>query len=206
MVGPTLDMPAVRVGRFADLGIRRPALCLRLLTVAVALSASTLASAQRPAKRSALYATHKGAWFNIDYPRGWKVQPLSRSTTSMTGSDSARFTSPNGSVEFYVFSPQWNGNPTEAALDPKRERLVSHHTKAVSRVKQADGGYLSEPVANWYTVQAKDDSYQRSWVDVEDKNLNVRHVFGIKYRDKQAHEKYRVQYLHFCKSLEQFSD
>ncbi len=72
--------------------------------------------------------------------------------------------------------------------------------------KQPDGSYVYNPVAHWYTVRAKDHSYQRSWVDVEDKGLNVRHVFSIKYRTAQVYQQYRAQYAHFCKSLEQFSD
>ena len=131
--------------------------------------------------------------------------PSSRSATRMTGSDSARFTSPDGSVEFYVFSPLWNGNPKEVALNPKRETLVFHRFARASRVK-ITGGYLYNNVANWYTARAKDRSYERSWVDVEDKGLNVRHVFGIKYRSQQVYQKYQAQYAHFRKSLEQFSD
>lgn len=178
----------------------------RLFLVSAALLLfTTSAPARQGAEHTAPYAKYHGAWFDIDYPVGWKATPFSRSATSTTGSNSARFTSPNGSVEFYVFSPQWNGNPKEIALDPKRETLVSHRVVRTSRVK-ITGGYLYNNVANWYTARAKDHSYERSWVDVEDQGLNVRHVFGIKYRHQAGYQKYRPQYSHFCNSLEQFSD
>lgn len=189
-----------------DLNAHRSVLRLLILAAAAVLSVSASASAPQQASRSVGYAKYKGAWFDIDYPVGWKATPLSRSTTSVTGSDSARFTSPNGDAEFYVFSPQWNGDPKEVALDPKREVLVSQRVERAPQGKRPDGSYLYNPVAHWYTVRARDNSYQRSWVDVEDKGLNVRHVFGIKYRNKKAYQKYRVYYAHFCKSLEQFSD
>ena len=189
-----------------DLDTRRSVLRLLIPAAVAVLSVSAFASAQQQASRSAHYIRYKGAWFDIDYPAGWKATPLSRSTTSVAGSDSAQFTSPDESATFYVFSPQWNGIPKEVLLDPKREVLVSQRVEHAPQGKRPDGSYLYNPAAHWYTVRARDNSYQRSWVDVEDKGLNVRHVFGIKYRNKQAYQKYRVHYAHFCKSLEQFSD
>lgn len=207
MGDPNLSVLTTEIGRFiGNRAVRRSASRLLTLAAAAVLSASASTSAHQQTSRPAHYTTYKGAWFNIDYPLGWKVTSLSQSTTSVTASDSARFTSPDGSAAFYVFSPQWNGNPKEVALDPKREVLVSQRVESVPQGKRPDGSYLYNPVAHWYTVHARDNSYLRSWVDVEDKELNVRHVFGIKYRNKQAYQKYRIQYTHFCSSLEQFSD
>jgi lipocalin len=163
-------------------------------------------SAQPQASQAAHYQKYKGAWFDIEYPAGWKERPASRSTTSVDGSDNAWFTSPDGSAQFYVFSPQWNGDPKEIALNAKREILVSHGVERASRGKMTGGGYLANNVAKWYTVRAKDHSYERSWIDLEDKGLNVRHVFGVKYRNAQTYRKYSAQYEHFRRSLEQFSD
>ncbi len=152
------------------------------------------------------FAKFHGAWFDIDYPAGWKATAIGRSLSSTTGSDSARFTSPDGSAEFYVFSPQWNGDPPAIKLDPRREVQVSSRIQTASSGKMRGGGYLSTTVAHWYTARAKDHSYERSWVDVEDNSLHVRHVFGIKYRSQAAQQKYKEQYAHFCKSLVQFGD
>ena len=163
--------------------------------------------AQPRAVHSSSYAVYKGgAWFKIEYPRGWKAASLTQSKTSVTGYDSARFTAPDGSAEFYVFSPQWNGDPQEIMLDPKREVLVAHRVGHASRGRMGDGSFMSSLVVNWYTVRAKDNSYLRSWVDTEDKGLNVRHVFGIKYRNAKVCKEYQVEYAHFCKSLVQYAD
>ena len=157
-----------------------------------------------PATAYAVYTG--GAWFKIEYPHGWKVTPLARSATSTTGYDSAKFTSPDGRAEFYVFSPQWNGSPQEILIDPKREVLVSHRTDHASRGRIGDGSFMINAVVNWYTVRAKDGSYLRSWADTEDKGLNVRHVFGIKYRNAAVYKKHQAEYAHFCKSLVQYAD
>lgn len=164
-------------------------------------------SAGHSASRAADYVRFKGAWFDIDYPRGWKAKA---SILEIAGhSDSAEstfFESPSGDAEFYVFSPQWNGDPKDIQWNSQREILVSHHVERASRVKINNGNYLYNGVANWYTVRAKDNSYVRSWMDLEDKSLNVRHVFGFKYRNASVYKKYQAQYAHFRRSLEQFSD
>jgi hypothetical protein len=175
---------------------------LMLLSAAVLLAALPLAAQQKKDH----FVKYHGAWFDIDYPSGWKATSLGRSISSTTGSDSARFTSPDGSAEFYVFSPQWNGDPAAIKLDPRREVLVSSRTQSASRGKMRGGGYISNTVAHWYTARAKDHSYERSWIDVEDKGLNVRHVFGIKYRSQTVYQKDKAQYAHFCDSLVQFGD
>ncbi len=162
--------------------------------------------ARQEARRSSYTVYQGGAWFKIEYPRGWKATSLSRSKTSVTGYDSARFTAPDGSAEFYVFSPQWNGSPQEIVLDPQREVLVAYRSGHAPHGRTGNGSDMSAAVVNWYTAQAKDNSYQRSWVDTEDKALNTRFVFGIKYRNKQVYKKYQAQYTHFCKSLVQYAD
>ena len=180
--------------------------CLLLATAAL-LSVPASAPARQRAAKTAPYARYRGAWFNIDYPKGWQVRPSLREGSSPTGpTESVFFIAPDKSVEFYVFSPLWNGDPKDIALEPDREEIVSSRVGSAPRVRQAGGGYLYNPVAHWYTVRAKDHSYQRSWVDVEDKGLNVRRVFGIQYRSRQAYQKYQPQYAHFRQSLEQFSD
>ena len=174
-----------------------------LLLIAALLPASFPLAAQQGKGH---FAKYHGAWFDIDYPAGWKAAPIGRSISSTTGPDSARFTSPDGSAEFYVFSPQWNGDPAEVNLDPRREVLVSSRTEKALSGKRRGGAYISSTTAHWYTARAKDHSYERSWVDLEDKDLNVRHVFGIKYRNQAVYQEYKVQYAHFRKSLVQFSD
>lgn len=139
------------------------------------------------------WLTYKGAWFEIKYPSSFRVRPSQRSS-SATGFESAFFTAPDGSVEFYVFSPQWNGQPRDIEIKAS-EVLVSQNSerrgnKTVRRV----------------TVKARDNSYSRSFEDTEDSATNTRKVFGIKYRDQSAYSRYRQTYLTFKQSLTQLAD
>jgi hypothetical protein len=139
------------------------------------------------------WLTYKGAWFEIKYPSSFKARPSQRSS-SASGFDSVFFTAPDGSVEFYVFSPQWKGEPRDIEIKAG-EVLVSQNSekrgnKTVRRV----------------TARARDNSYPRSFEDTEDSATNTRKAFGIKYRDQSAYSRYRQTYLMFKQSLTQFAD
>lgn len=140
------------------------------------------------------WLTYKGAWFEIKYPSNFKVRPSLRSSSAQTY-DSAFFSSPDGSVEFYVFSPQWNGEPTDIEMKSPFEVQVSQNTE-----KRA--GRIVRRV----TIRARDNSYLRSFEDTEDTTTNTRKVFGIKYRDEATYNRYRQSYLTFKQSLKQFAD
>jgi hypothetical protein len=105
------------------------------------------------------------------------------------------FIAPDGSVEFYVFSPQWNGQPTDIELNARYEVQVSQNTER--------RGSLS---VRRVTIKARDNSYTRSFEDTEDSVTNTRKVFGIKYGNQDAYSRYRQTYLTFKKSLRQFAD
>lgn len=140
------------------------------------------------------WSTYKGAWFAIKYPPTFKVRPSLKSTTGQ-GYDSAFFKSPDGLVEFYVFSPQWNGKPTDILIKPKTETSVSKHSSTKAGVRTTSA-----------TIRAKNGSYTRSYVDVENTKENTRRVSGIKYRNQQAYNKYKADYLKFKASLIQYAD
>jgi hypothetical protein len=141
------------------------------------------------------WRTYKGAWFEIKYPSSFKARPSLESISFDGHYDSAVFTAADGSVEFYVFAPQWNGKPTDIELDARTEEPVSEHseTKGTINVRRV-------------TIKAKDGSYTRAFEDTENTDLNIRRVFGFKYRNQTAYNKYRNQYLKFKSSLQQFSD
>lgn len=137
---------------------------------------------------------YEGAWFEIKYPPGFRVRP-SQPSTSASGYDSAFFLSSDGMVEFYVFAPQWNGTARDIAVDPATETLVSQDVarsgnKRIRRV----------------TIKAQDGSYLRSYEDTEDVTTNTRRIFGIKYVNADAYDRYRQAYLTFKASLVQFAD
>ena len=136
----------------------------------------------------------KGAWFEIKYPPGFTVKPGQKSATSAQGYDSVFFLSPDQTVEFYVFSPQWNGTP-KIDLDPATEVIVSKDVKTKNNI-----------TITQVTVKEKHGAYLRSWLDREDKLSNTRLVFGIKYQDQASYKKYRPDYLIFKNSLRQFAD
>ena len=166
----------------------------------VLLAAASLCSTASP--RSDL-KTFRGAWFTARYPRDFKPRAgLPGRTTAREGCDSAFFTSPDKAVEFYIYSPQWNGTPTDYLFDPKREVLV-----ASRQVRKRGGSRRDEDVRiRWVTVRAKDHGYTRSWVDTENIDLRTRLVLGIKYRDRASYRKYLAKYRAFKSSIEQFAD
>ncbi|BAP56619.1 hypothetical protein THII_2322 [Thioploca ingrica] len=163
---------------------------LKILPLTVALMAPTYADSIKG------LSTYKGAWFDIQYPSNFKVRPSLKSSSSVSGYDSAFFTSPDGTVEFYVFSPQWNGDPIEdIAIDPEEEVYETQKQEEKNGKKVC-----------WVTISAKDKAYTRSYMDVEDTTSNTRLVFGIKYHNQKAYDKYKPAYLKFKGSLKQYAD
>jgi hypothetical protein len=116
-------------------------------------------------------------------------------SSTAEGYDSAVFTAPDGSVSFYVYAPQWSGEPTDIALDPERETLVADN-RAVQNDREI----------RHLTICAKDGSYCRSYRDTLAQQGSVRTVVGITYRDEEARHRHLQDYLRFRNSLQQFAD
>lgn len=71
---------------------------------------------------SAQDQTYRGAWFEVKYPSDFTAQGSMGSGSAEDDQfDSAFFTSPDGEVEFYIFSPQWGGESTDIALWPNEK-------------------------------------------------------------------------------------
>jgi hypothetical protein len=164
---------------------------LALLLLTLLVGGSVLASTHGSPQSG--WRTYKGAYFDIKYPASFRAKGSQR--TDGERYDSAFFTAPDGSVEFYVFSPIWNGDPQDIEIDESTEAYVSQGT-------QTRGGIKIRRA----TIRAKDGSYTRSFEDTENTNTNNRTVFGIKYRDQAAFNKYRQTYLTFKKSIKQYAD
>jgi hypothetical protein len=146
------------------------------------------------------WITYKGAWFEIDYPSGFKVKPAQKSTTSTTGYDSVYFISPDNNVVFYVFSPQWRGKAkeTEIEINPNREEIIEQN------VAKEKGQVENFKTVRTFMVKAKDNSYVRA---IKDETTDTtRLVFGIRYKSKDFYNKYYNDYLLFKKSLKRFGD
>ena len=152
-------------------------------------------TAKPKTKEAALsYKKYKGAWFEVEYPFSFKAENSQKSSTSIEGFDSAVFTSADGSVQFYIFSPQWSGEAKDIALKP-------NEIKADSSSQILNG----LTVKRW-TIQAKDSSYLRSYESTSETEGNINKIFGIKYSSQRELEKYRHAYLHFKNSLQQYAD
>ena len=138
--------------------------------------------------------TYEGAFFSIDYPAAFSVRP-SLASSSGDGYDSVFFASPDGRAEFYVFSPQWGGQPADIKLDEAKEEYVSfEETPGKGRVTVSA------------TIKARDGSYLRSFMDTSDTDTGARLVFGIKYTDMEAYKEWKPDYLRFKASLKQYAD
>jgi hypothetical protein len=163
-------------------------LSVSLLTLASLVTAGVPESTEK-------WLTFKGAYFEIKYPSGFKARKSLKSNSFEGQYDSAFFTAADGSVEFYVFSPLWNGKPEDIERKVESEDVVSEQVEEKGSIK-----------TRRVTLKAKDNSYLRSFEDAENTETNNRRVFGIKYRDRTAYDRYRQQYLTFKNSLRQFSD
>lgn len=164
------------------------ALLLLLTTLCISLLASSPAGASQQK-----WLTYRGAYFDIKYPATFSA----RGSQRMDGEryDSAFFAAPDGSVEFYVFSPIWNGDPEEIEINEATEAYVSEDSETYNGIKVRRA-----------TIRARDGSYLRSFEDTENTNTNNRTVFGIKYRDQATYNKHRQTYLTFKKSIKQYAD
>jgi hypothetical protein len=137
--------------------------------------------------------TYKGGWFDINYPSNFLAIGSLKSTTS-DGFDSAIFKSPDNLVEFYIFSPQWNGEATDILLNNK-EKLSSS--------KSQINGYEE---TKWWTITSSNGSYSRSYQQKFNDSQNTKWIIGIKYKNSSALEKYKKKYALFKSSLKQYAD
>jgi hypothetical protein len=160
---------------------------LLLLLISPLLLLVTPASAQTK--------KYTGAWFDIFYPANFKVKP-SQKSPSAEGYESAFFISPDKTAEFYVFSPQWNGDPADISLKPATEKETNRKT-----TKDVNGTDIT-----WFTIEANNKTYTRTYEESLNETYNTRRVVGIKYKNQAAYKKYKTAYLAFKKSLIQYAD
>lgn len=150
---------------------------------------------------------YRGSWFDIQYPQEFTARPIyptnvyNGKTSVLT--DEAYFMSPDKTVEFFVFSPHWNGNPIDYVTVRPTEKMVSEKT-------DKSGSGMQEKIVQWVTVKAKDGSYYRSFVSIKSQagtgGSDLHRVFGIQYSNNAAYEQYRDDYIAFKNSLHQYSD
>ncbi len=135
-----------------------------------------------------------GAWFKIMYPDGFVATGSQKSKTS-DGFDGVFVRNPENTVEFYVFAPQWSGDPAGLNALIVGEKLVSESS--------TKGGKRS---ITWRTYAASNQSHLRSIEDTVSTDKQQRHVFAIRYRDDRELARYREAYQAFKASLEVYAD
>lgn len=171
--------------------------CLLAIVTVIAWLAGAFAGdgvADRKAVAASGSVIFRGAWFDVRYPAGFIPRPSLESSTA-EGYDSAEFISPDGTVSFYVFAPQWGGTAVDIALLPDQERLVAEQ-------RRKTGGRQ----IRWYTIAARDGSYRRSYQEAVSRQGSVKTIVGIKYRDEEARLRYQKAYQRFRNSLKLYAD
>jgi hypothetical protein len=137
----------------------------------------------------------EGAWFKVTYPDHFVAQG-SQKSLSTDGFDSATFRSPDGTVEFYVFSPQVGGKPEDLERATATETLIAS--------AEAKG---KDRLIKWRTYAAHDKSFTRSVEETRTPDgLYVTRVLAIKYKDAAALAKYKADYAAFKTSYEAYAN
>jgi hypothetical protein len=150
------------------------------------------------------WTRYSGAWFDVTYPSTFKAVPVQKSETRLDGFDSARFVSPSGDIEFYVFSPQWAGHASVLDVDSNCERITSQ--KILMTDFQLSGGRETNAIKDtWLCIAALDKSYVR-FVHCHDHVQNGEWVFGIRCKDMKTYSHYKSDYQKFRASLIQYAD
>lgn len=147
-------------------------------------------------------ASFTGSWFKVEYPSDFAASPTKPKNKfndyEFIETDEARFTSPDGTVEFFVFSPQWGGDPKDYLIQQANEKTVS----SSEDIANSDDPYAVSH--HWVTYEDKDGKYTRAYHSLMTESTH--HVFGVKYTNRKMYERYKASYLAFKKSLQQFAD
>lgn len=167
---------------------------LALLLPLLCLTAACAAPIKVPTKG---LTTFKGAWFDIKYPIGFRPVLRDRAATGggydgHAACDGASFLSPDGLVEFYVYSPQWGGQ-SQWLFKRQGEKAGAKSTQSS---KTTSITYLT------FTGPG----YTRAYADYKSTDGSTRWGFGIKYKSQSAYKAYRPLYLKFKQSLKQYAD
>jgi len=142
---------------------------------------------------------YKGSWFDIEYPTSFTAIPtepiIDKNEISYVETDEAFFQSPDQEVEFFVYSPQWGGEPSYFKL--ANNELIESEKEAVDEI-------VPTTIITWVTIKDKNENYWRSYYHKKTNSTDL--VFGIWFTSQSAYERYKPQYTAFKKSLVQYAD
>jgi len=154
----------------------------------------TVCLSNAPAGVPTGWKTHRGNYFSIGVPPGFVATPQGESGDGGR-SDAVSLWNQKLAVEFYVFSPIWNGNVIIKEVAERAEELTSHESKKT-------GGILEEQ----WTITARNKSYVRFVVSRTDVEKNINTTFGIRVPNMKAYESIRPIYLQWKATLEKYGD
>lgn len=174
------------------------------LVLAFSVLVCLAAGACRP-ESDAAPKLYQGTWFDISYPGDFTARPLA--PVNPTGerkaveTDEAFFRAPDGSAEFYVYSPLWSGEPDYLQIRAEERTL-------------RDEGEESGPPDNlqrnrFIITEAANGAAGRMILSVRAQigsGSDTHHVFGFEYRDRAAYERYAQAFEAFKASLRQYAD
>lgn len=156
-------------------------------------------------------ALYQGFYFDIEYPENFTSKPTTPTTVDngkiYIQTDEAYFTSPDGTIEFFVYSPLWAKNPETYLTIAPTEEVINEKTEEIKENERP--GQYGDKIIRWVTIKAKDGSYYRSFISTKEQigtESDLHHVFGIKYQNNESYEKYREVYIAFKESLRQYAD
>jgi len=171
---------------------------------AFTLLATVLAGCATPAAESAP-RLYRGGWFVIAYPGDFRVEERERSASLGPESDrydGVAFVSPDGKVEFYVFSPQWGGTSEYETILPNEEVLEVDETGDLGQVEKGEEDRYVKSVL----IADRSDRYFRTFRKTVEIAGSVSWLVGVKYRSPEDYERYREEYQAFTASLVQYAD
>ncbi len=146
-----------------------------------------------------------GNWFEISYPADFSSNPSGPIEVwegiEYIETDEATFVSENGEVEFFVFSPQWSGEPKDYLIAKENEEILDEkiEEKSSESYSKTKLEIIFKDKADAYTRKAEST---REFLG--DSELHL--VFGIKYKNTEVYDKYQKAYEDFKTSLIQFAD
>ena len=100
---------------------------------------------KNPSKTTSVaYLTYREAdFFSIEYPENFiasrdTMREKNNPSKISFPEDEAYFRSPDGLVEFYIFSPQWGGDPERYLDTGENEEVVAEDTKTINKKYDKD--------------------------------------------------------------------
>ena len=140
------------------------------------------------------WGSFHGNFFVIGVPPGFVAKP--RGNPGGGGkSDAVSLWNKASSVEFYVFSPQWNGRAEIMEVAQGAEVLTSKESNRTGSVLEVQ-----------LTITARDRSYVRFVISRTKENENTNTTWGIRVPNMKVYEQIRPTYVRWKQTLEQFAD